>query len=157
MGELTDHGNFNTIYGPKYQDINPFFYCYNQTTSDGVLENSNIYTTNNNQMFQEIIGVNKFHQPYSDLTGNSIYFNLDEKETKKLKRKQSNRESARRSRMRKQAEVEDLQKKKLILEFENHLLRRDIETYKQGYFRAVSQIAKYREEIDRLATNYEKR
>merc|ERR1711920_365940 len=151
--ELIDHGNVNTIYGFKYQDINPFFYCYNQAMSNGVLENSNIYTMNNNHMFQEIIGFNKFHQSYSDLTGNSIYFSLDEKETKKLKRKQSNRESARRSRMRKQAEAEELQKKKLKLEYENHILRRDIEIYRQDYFRAITQIAKYRKEIDRLTSN----
>merc|ERR1712066_1017438 len=98
----------------------------------------------------KIIGFNKSYYFNSDLTGNSIYLKLDEKETKKLKRKQSNRESARRSRMRKQAEVEELQKKKLKLEYENHILRREIEIYRQGYFRAVSQIAKYREEIDRL-------
>merc|ERR1711972_526482 len=104
-------------------------------------------------MFQEIIGFNKFHQSYSDLTGNFIYFSLDEKETKKLKRKQSNRESARRSRMRKQAEVEELQKKKLELAYENHLLRRDIEIYRQDYFKAITQIAKYKKEIDRLTSN----
>merc|ERR1712050_124678 len=134
-------------------DLNPFYDGYQKTMSDGVLQNSNIYSMNNNH---KIIGFNNSYYFNSDLTGNSIYLKLDEKETKKLKRKQSNRESARRSRMRKQAEAEELQKKKLELAYENHLLRRDIETYRQGYFRAVSQIAKYREEIDRLATNYEK-
>mmetsp|Transcript_2639 Transcript_2639/g.6612 ORF Transcript_2639/g.6612 Transcript_2639/m.6612 type:complete len:292 (-) Transcript_2639:108-983(-) len=39
------------------------------------------------------------------------YFPLDEREQKRQRRKQSNRESARRSRLRKQAECEDLSKK----------------------------------------------
>merc|ERR1711920_501924 len=132
-------------------DLNPFYDGYQKTMSDGVLQNLNIYSMNNNH---KIIGFNNSCYFNSDLTGNSIYLKLDEKETKKLKRKQSNRESARRSRMRKRAEAEELQKKKLELEYENHILRRDIEIYRQDYFRAVSQIAKYREEIDRLATNY---
>merc|ERR1712187_937897 len=131
-------------------DLNPFYDGYQKTMSDGILQNSNIYSMNNDH---KIIGFNNSYYFNSDLTGNSIYLKLDEKETKKLKRKQSNRESARRSRMRKQAEAEELQKKKLELAYENHLLRRDIEIYRQDYFRAITQIEKYRKEIDRLTSN----
>lgn len=50
----------------------------------------------------------------------------DERELKREKRKQSNRESARRSRLRKQAEMEDLAKKVDCLNAENMALRSEI-------------------------------
>ncbi|XP_010232100.1 G-box-binding factor 3 isoform X2 [Brachypodium distachyon] len=50
----------------------------------------------------------------------------DRKESKRERRKQSNRESARRSRLRKQAETEELAKKVELLTAENTSLRRDI-------------------------------
>lgn len=50
----------------------------------------------------------------------------DEREVKREKRKQSNRESARRSRLRKQAEMEDLGKKVDSLNIENLALRSEI-------------------------------
>ncbi|XP_021726799.1 G-box-binding factor 3-like isoform X4 [Chenopodium quinoa] len=51
---------------------------------------------------------------------------LDERELKREKRKQSNRESARRSRLRKQAEMEELGKKVDNLNVENLALRSEI-------------------------------
>ena len=47
----------------------------------------------------------------------------DEREVKKLRRKQSNRESARRSRLRKQAECEALSGKVLELQHENQQVK----------------------------------
>lgn len=54
------------------------------------------------------------------------YEGLDEKDIKRLKRKQSNRESARRSRLRKQAECESLQNENVALKVENERLRQKI-------------------------------
>merc|ERR1711862_614571 len=75
---------------------------------------------------------------------------LDAKEARKLKRKQSNRESARRSRLRKQAEVEELQRRNVHLTIENSTLRREMETFRQSYFEAMTRVARYTEEISRL-------
>lgn len=50
---------------------------------------------------------------------------MDEKDIKKLRRKQSNRESARRSRLRKQAECEHLQSENFSLKAEVDRLRRE--------------------------------
>ncbi|KAF0919566.1 hypothetical protein E2562_029791 [Oryza meyeriana var. granulata] len=50
----------------------------------------------------------------------------DDKESKRERRKQSNRESARRSRLRKQAETEELARKVELLTAENTSLRREI-------------------------------
>ncbi|EPS63024.1 hypothetical protein M569_11766, partial [Genlisea aurea] len=57
----------------------------------------------------------------------SIFFFLDEREMKRQKRKQSNRESARRSRLRKQAECERLQQKVETLTNENRALRDELQ------------------------------
>ncbi|KAK1433267.1 hypothetical protein QVD17_10176 [Tagetes erecta] len=51
----------------------------------------------------------------------------DERELKRQKRKQSNRESARRSRLRKQAECEELQGRVETLNSENHSLRDELQ------------------------------
>ncbi|XP_078429049.1 G-box binding factor 2 isoform X2 [Wolffia australiana] len=55
-----------------------------------------------------------------------IHAHLDDREVKKEKRKQSNRESARRSRLRKQAETEELAQKVEALVAENQALRSEV-------------------------------
>jgi plant G-box-binding factor len=57
----------------------------------------------------------------------------DERELKKQKRKQSNRESARRSRLRKQAECEELSVRADNLRAENSSLRAELERIKKEY------------------------
>lgn len=52
---------------------------------------------------------------------------LDERELKRQRRKQSNRESARRSRLRKQAESEDLGRVKNDLMLENSNLKAEVQ------------------------------
>lgn len=57
----------------------------------------------------------------------------DERELKKQKRKLSNRESARRSRLRKQAECEELGQRAEVLKSENSSLRAELERVKKEY------------------------
>ncbi|KAJ3672603.1 hypothetical protein LUZ60_007324 [Juncus effusus] len=62
----------------------------------------------------------------------------NERELKKLKRKQSNRESARRSRLRKQAECEELAIRAEALKQENSALRAEVERIRKEYEELVS-------------------
>lgn len=55
----------------------------------------------------------------------AVLAGMDERDVKRLKRKQSNRESARRSRLRKQAECEQLQLENSMLREELHRLRHE--------------------------------
>lgn len=55
----------------------------------------------------------------------AILAGMDERDVKRLRRKQSNRESARRSRLRKQAECEQLQQENARLKAEVNMLRND--------------------------------
>lgn len=55
----------------------------------------------------------------------AVLSGMDERDVKRLKRKQSNRESARRSRLRKQAECEQLQLENSMLREELHRLRHE--------------------------------
>ncbi|KAF6138950.1 hypothetical protein GIB67_025679 [Kingdonia uniflora] len=55
----------------------------------------------------------------------------DERELKRQKRKQSNRESARRSRMRKQAEYDELAQRVDVLKDENTILREELERLRE--------------------------
>ncbi|KAK4792658.1 hypothetical protein SAY86_023093 [Trapa natans] len=57
----------------------------------------------------------------------------DERELKRQKRKQSNRESARRSRLRKQAECDDLARRADILKEENTTLRAEVSRVRSEY------------------------
>ncbi|KAH7292275.1 hypothetical protein KP509_29G060300 [Ceratopteris richardii] len=66
------------------------------------------------------------HGPSSD-GGSTDYWIQDEKELKRQKRKEANRESARRSRMRKQAECDELTEKVQALTAENDSLRLEVE------------------------------
>lgn len=75
---------------------------------------------------------------------------MDEKEAKRMRRKQSNRESARRSRLRKQAEVEDLQKSARATADENQQLRQQVQQLQQQQAVLVQHLARCQEEINRL-------
>ncbi|CAG7897402.1 unnamed protein product, partial [Brassica rapa] len=57
----------------------------------------------------------------------------DERELKRQKRKQSNRESARRSRLHKQAECDELAQREDVLNGENASLRAEINKLKSQY------------------------
>jgi len=82
------------------------------------------------------------------------YKEINESETKRLKRKQSNRDSARRSRMRKQAEVEKLQIRNYELSRENSILRLETEIFRTSYFEAMSNLAIY---FDNLLRSIDKK
>ncbi|KAI5072582.1 hypothetical protein GOP47_0012688 [Adiantum capillus-veneris] len=71
-------------------------------------------------------GSMSFHNPSSD-GGSTDYWIQDEKELKRQRRKEANRESARRSRMRKQAECDELAEKVQALTAENDSLKMEVE------------------------------
>uniref|UniRef100_A0A0E0JV20 BZIP domain-containing protein n=1 Tax=Oryza punctata TaxID=4537 RepID=A0A0E0JV20_ORYPU len=71
----------------------------------------------------------------------------DERELKKQKRKQSNRESARRSRLRKQAECEELSVRADTLRAENSSLRAELERIKKEYEALRSHNASLKEKL----------
>nr|CAB3448714.1 unnamed protein product [Digitaria exilis] len=71
----------------------------------------------------------------------------DEREIKKQKRKQSNRESARRSRLRKQAECEELGQRAESLRSENSSLRAELERIRKEYEQLLSQNASLKEKL----------
>uniref|UniRef100_A0A0E0G0J4 BZIP domain-containing protein n=1 Tax=Oryza nivara TaxID=4536 RepID=A0A0E0G0J4_ORYNI len=72
----------------------------------------------------------------------------DERELKKQKRKQSNRESARRSRLRKQAECEELSVRADNLRAENSSLRAELERIKKEYEALLSHNASLKEKLE---------
>ncbi|MED6197171.1 G-box binding factor [Stylosanthes scabra] len=74
----------------------------------------------------------------------------DERELKRQKRKQSNRESARRSRLRKQAECEELQKKVESLGNENRTLREELQRVSEECEKLTAENNSIKEELERL-------
>ncbi|KAE9607764.1 hypothetical protein Lal_00013451 [Lupinus albus] len=74
----------------------------------------------------------------------------DEHELKRQKRKLSNRESARRSRLRKQAECEELQKRVETLGGENRILREELQTLSEDCEKLMSENNSIKEELERL-------
>ncbi|KAL7150496.1 hypothetical protein ABFS83_05G116300 [Erythranthe nasuta] len=76
----------------------------------------------------------------------------DERELKRQRRKQSNRESARRSRLRKQAECDELAQRAEILQEENASLRAELARIRSEYERLLAQNASLKE---RLSDNQE--
>ncbi|MBA0804739.1 hypothetical protein Gohar_004307 [Gossypium harknessii] len=74
----------------------------------------------------------------------------DERELKRQKRKQSNRESARRSRLRKQAECEELQAKVESLANENHTLRDELKKLSDECEKLTSENSSIKDELMRI-------
>lgn len=74
----------------------------------------------------------------------------DERELKRQKRKQSNRESARRSRLRKQAECEELQVRVENLNTDNRTLREELQKLSEECEKLTSENSTIKEELTRL-------
>ncbi|KAM3270841.1 bZIP transcription factor 16 isoform X1 [Capsicum chacoense] len=71
----------------------------------------------------------------------------DERELKRQKRKQSNRESARRSRLRKQAECDELAQRAEVLKEENAALRAEVNRIRSDYEHLLAQNASLKERL----------
>ncbi|XP_022775282.1 G-box-binding factor 1-like isoform X2 [Durio zibethinus] len=74
----------------------------------------------------------------------------DDRELKRQKRKQSNRESARRSRLRKQVECEELQARVQSLVNENHDLREELKKLSDECEKLTSENSSIKEELTRI-------
>ncbi|KMZ67355.1 G-box-binding factor [Zostera marina] len=72
----------------------------------------------------------------------------DEREIKRQKRKQSNRESARRSRLRKQAECEDLAQRVEVLKEENKAIKEELNRITREYEKLISDNTSLKEQYD---------
>ncbi|KAF3648493.1 G-box-binding factor 1 [Capsicum annuum] len=91
------------------------------------------------------------NQPgFSPASGLGREWIQDERELKRLKRKQSNRESARRSRLRKQAECEELQHKVETLSNENHGLKEELRKLSEECEKLTSENNSIKDELTRL-------
>jgi plant G-box-binding factor len=71
----------------------------------------------------------------------------DERELKRQRRKQSNRESARRSRLRKQAECDELAQRAEALKEENATLRAELSRIRSDYEQLLAQNASFKERL----------
>ncbi|KAK7252897.1 hypothetical protein RIF29_37158 [Crotalaria pallida] len=74
----------------------------------------------------------------------------DERELKRQKRKQSNRESARRSRLRRQAGYEELQKRVEVMGNENRILRGELQRVTEECEKLTSENNSIKEELERF-------
>ncbi|KAL3000034.1 hypothetical protein AAZX31_09G190800 [Glycine max] len=77
----------------------------------------------------------------------------DERELKRQRRKQSNRESARRSRLRKQAECDELAQRAEALKEENASLRSEVNRIRSDYEQLLSENAALKERLGELPPN----
>ncbi|XP_062027537.1 bZIP transcription factor 16-like [Rosa rugosa] len=74
----------------------------------------------------------------------------DERELKRQRRKQSNRESARRSRLRKQAECDELAQRAEVLKDENATLRSEVNRIRSEYEQLLSENASLKERLGEI-------
>ncbi|MCL7024075.1 hypothetical protein MKW94_018683 [Papaver nudicaule] len=74
----------------------------------------------------------------------------DERELKRQRRKQSNRESARRSRLRKQAECEELAQRVEVLKEENSGLKSQVSRIRSEYEQLLSQNSSFKERLGEI-------
>ncbi|XP_019190897.1 PREDICTED: bZIP transcription factor 68-like [Ipomoea nil] len=81
----------------------------------------------------------------------------DEREVKRQRRKQSNRESARRSRLRKQAECEELAQRAEALKEENASLRAEVSRIRSEYDQLLAQNASLKERLGESSGNEDPR
>ncbi|EEF43527.1 bZIP transcription factor 16 isoform X2 [Ricinus communis] len=77
----------------------------------------------------------------------------DERELKRQRRKQSNRESARRSRLRKQAECDELAQRAEALKEENANLRSEVNRIKSEYEQLLAENASLKERLGEIPGN----
>ncbi|XP_014520949.1 bZIP transcription factor 16 [Vigna radiata var. radiata] len=77
----------------------------------------------------------------------------DERELKRQRRKQSNRESARRSRLRKQAECDELAQRAEALKEENASLRSEVSRIRSDYEQLLSENTALKERLGELPAN----
>lgn len=77
----------------------------------------------------------------------------DERELKRQRRKQSNRESARRSRLRKQAECDELAQRAEVLKEENATLRSEVNRIRSEYEQLLSENASLKERLGVIPGN----
>ncbi|KAJ3690926.1 hypothetical protein LUZ61_020090 [Rhynchospora tenuis] len=91
--------------------------------------------------------------PVSNAVVPSEHWIQDERELKKQRRKQSNRESARRSRLRKQAECEELAQRADVLKQENAALRAEVERIRKEYDDLLAQNSSLKEKLGQIDPN----
>lgn len=80
---------------------------------------------------------------------------LDERELKRQRRKQSNRESARRSRLRKQAECEELAQRVEVLKDENVALIAELNRIRDEYEHLLAKNASLKEKLGEMPRGHE--
>ncbi|XP_073106265.1 bZIP transcription factor 1-D isoform X2 [Elaeis guineensis] len=83
-------------------------------------------------------------------SGSSEIWMQDERELKRQRRKQSNRESARRSRLRKQAECEELARQAESLKQENASLRAELNQIRKDYEKLLSENTSFKERLGEI-------
>ncbi|OVA02853.1 Basic-leucine zipper domain [Macleaya cordata] len=81
----------------------------------------------------------------------------DERELKRQRRKQSNRESARRSRLRKQAECEELAQRVEVLKEENSTLKSEVSRIRSEYEQLLTQNSSLKERLGEIPRGSEGR
>ncbi|XP_024996387.1 bZIP transcription factor 16-like isoform X9 [Cynara cardunculus var. scolymus] len=82
-----------------------------------------------------------------DSMQSQLWLQQDERELKRQRRKQSNRESARRSRLRKQAECDELAQRAEVLKEENSSLRAEVSRIRSEYDQLLAQNASLKERL----------